>query len=490
AMTILWFSEANAPGQLSYKAHGALLKQKKVSRPEQADALKYSTWEDTTFFEAGAPSTPYRHRIRIDQLLPATTYSYTVTQGASSFSSSFQTAPDGNETVRFIIYGDSETEPESTGKYAIWTDPKSKAPRKYLIDQTLGYHNNLEVIRSREPDLVLIAGDLVQHGGEQRDWDEFWRHNTDPSGTTSLAGRIPIMAALGNHEYYAGTTLGRYDQPGSERAISKYLSYFEYPSNQAPPEDVQDGRYYSLEYGPATLIVVDLCNNSPNGSNEDTNFVLKGENEASGGNAPDFGPHSRQYRWLEYQLMIAQRNSLFTFVVFHHAPYSSGPHGLPPGDDDQSDKQSGQAARLLTPLFMRYGVDAVFNGHDELWERSLLSGTEVYPDGRKSEHSIQFYDVGVGGDGLRAPIQGLENPYQQFLVHTDAPEEWQNGVLIDGGKHYGHLEVDITEVDTNTWQAVLKPIYVFPVMESDGKTFSSYSRRMYDDQITLTRFIK
>jgi len=26
---------------------------------------------------------------------------------------------------------------------------------------------------------VAIAGDLVQSGGEQRDWDEFWAHNSD-----------------------------------------------------------------------------------------------------------------------------------------------------------------------------------------------------------------------------------------------------------------------------------------------------------------------
>ncbi len=486
AMTILWFSEANSPGQLTYGKEGSKKQVVLTSQAIPATALKYSTWEDTTFFSEGAPAIPFRHRIRIENLQAATNYAYTVSQGASSFSSSFKTAPDKNTPVRLIVYADCETEPESTGKHAIWSDPKGNISRKYLIDQTRGYQNNLEVIRSREPDLILIAGDLVQHGGEQRDWDEFWNHNSKRSGTLSLAGKIPILAAMGNHEYFEGTSLDRYNQPGSERAASKYLSYFEYPSNDAPVDE-QNGRYYSLEYGPATLIVVDLCNNTPSNSGEDTNYYLLGENDEGGGKAPDFGPHSRQFRWLEYQLMIAQRASLFTFVVFHHAPYSSGPHGWAPGEGEQLDKQSGYATRILTPIFMRYGVDAVFNGHDEMWERSMLSGIEVYPDGREVNHSIQFYDVGIAGDGLRAPIPGLKNPYQQFLVHNDVSEVWKAGVLIDGGKHYGHLEVDINQVDADTWQAILKPVYILPQLGKDGKTYSGYSRRMYDDQVTLTR---
>jgi hypothetical protein len=485
-MIIMWFSETNASGQLTYTEEGGTKSSQIKSTPTFADALKYSTWEDTTFFEDGAPAIPFRHRVKIDDLKPATRYEYTVAQGADSFSSSFMTAPDRDVPVRFIVYADSETEPESTGKHTQWDDPKSDAPRTYLIDQTDGYHNNLQVINDREPDLIIIAGDLVESGGEQRDWDEFWLHNTSPGHEHSIASRIPILAAMGNHEYFEGPKTGRYNQPGSGRAASKYLSYFEYPSNHAQRGE-QNSRYYSLKYGPATLIVVDLCNNSPGKSAEDTNFFLLGENEPGGGFAPDFGPHSEQYKWIEKQLTEAQQNSLFTFVVFHHAPYSSGPHGVPPGEDGKTDPQSGRATRILTPMFLQYGVDAVFNGHDEMWERSEISGLELKPDGSKSEHSIQFYDVGIGGDGLRAPIQGLENPYQQFLVHTDVPEKWEGGILLDGGKHYGHLEVDIVPQDSAHWQATLKPIYILPQLGKDGKTYSTYSRRMYDDKITLVR---
>ncbi len=457
-----------------------------ASIPVLAEALAYSAWEDTAFFEGLAPSIPYRHRVRIEDLDPNTTYEYSVTQGTGYFNSSFRTAPDGNAPIRFIVYADSETEPESAGNYSEWVDPLTGVARSYLIDQASGYQNNLDVIRSSQPDIVFIAGDLVQSGGEQRDWDEFWCHNMNRNREQSLAGSIPIMAALGNHEYYEGPYLGQYNQPGSEHAVKRFLTYFEAPSNHASNAE-QEGRYYRVDYGPATFIVLDACNNSPNSSNDDTNFYLLGENDPGGGNAPDFGFGSQQYEWLEAQLLESQVNSLFTFVIFHHAPYSVGPHGFPAGIVESSDNQSGVPVRLLTPLFMRYGVDAVFSGHDEIWERSEISGIEIKPDESEEIHTIHFYDVGTGGDGLRGPVEGLDNPHQKFLVHTDVPEVWENSVLIGGGKHYGHLEVDILPQDDSIWKATLKPVYIFPLFDPDDSTYLDFERRVYDDQIILTR---
>ena len=199
--------------------------------------------------------------------------------------------------------------------------------------------------------------------------------------------------------------------------MNRYLTYFEVPSNHASNAE-QEGRYYRFDYGPASFIVLDACNNSPNGSNDDTNFYLLGENDSLGGSAPDFGFSSQQYEWLEAQLLESQANSLFTFVIFHHVPYSVGPHGFPPGEDENFDNQSGVPVRTLTPLFMQYGVDAVFSGHDEMWERSEISGMEIKPDSTEEGYTIHFYDVGTGGDGLRGPIEGLDNPYQKFLVQN------------------------------------------------------------------------
>jgi hypothetical protein len=484
AMTILWFSTSNTPGLLTISGDKDT-ERLHTSTPVLAEALSYPDWEAETFFQGQAPPPPYRHRIRLTGLNPNTSYTYSINQGGTNFNTSFTTPPIDNRPIRFIAYADCETEPESTGKRVNWPDPaaSTNTGRTYLLDQTQGYANNLELIQTRQPDFITISGDLVESGGEQRDWDEFWRHIANPDGP-HLASQVPFFPAPGNHEYYQGPRLDGYQQPGSAHAINRFRSYFEFPSNNADHPE-HDGRYYRIDYGPITLIALDVANASPHRSTHDTNFFLVGENDTGGGNAPDFTPGSQQYTWLEAQLADAQANSEFTFVIFHHVPYSVGPHGWPPGDGAGTDKQSGVPVRALTPLFMRFGVDAVLAGHDETWERSELTGNEQLADGGSRSHVIHFYDVGIGGDGLRGLEEGLENPYQKFLVHTDAPEIWENEVLIDGGKHYGHLEVDVLPLDDGHWQAVLKPVYVFPLFDTSG-AYLGYERRLYNDIVTLT----
>ena len=121
-----------------------------------------------------------------------------------------------------------------------------------------------------------------------------------------------------------------------------------------------------------------------------------------------------------------------------------------------------------------------------MYEHSVLSGTEVSPDGLERAHSIHFYDIGIGGDGLRGPVKGVENPYRIFLAHTDAPEVYgPDGVLQDGGKHYGHLEVNVEQNSDGIWQVRIDPVYIFPILQADGRVVD-FERRIYKDTVTLT----
>ena len=493
AMTVMWLARGDQPGRLGVLRPGQAAPVWMTSQPRRADTLAYDRRDRSACRQGTGCGVPYLHRIRVRGLRPDTQYEYTVEQGQSRFRSAFRTAPgrDQRRPIRLILYADCETEPESTGARVIWDDPRGRQPdRRYPIDQTRGYAANLNVIRSRRPDLIAIAGDLVEAGGKQQDWDEFWRHLAGPDGRTSIAGRIPVMPAPGNHEYFAGPDLGGYREPHSSRAIARYLTYFEAPdsprSDLVPVSPDSEGRYYRLDYGPLTLIALDVANDSPQRSARDSNFFLAGEGDEGGGRAPMFGPGSRQYVWLRGQLEDAQARGQFTVVMFHHTPYSVGPHGWPPppARTGHTDPQSGVPVRRLTPLLMEYGVDAVVTGHDEMWERSQVTGRERLRDGRLRAHVIHFYDVGIGGDGLRAPQPGLQNPYQAFLAHRDAPEVWRDGVLQSGGKHYGHLEIDLTPEPDGRWRAVLEPVYILPQIDTQGH-FRGYQRRVYADVITL-----
>jgi hypothetical protein len=141
--------------------------------------------------------------------------------------------------------------------------------------------------------------------------------------------------------------------------------------------------------------------------------------------------------------------------------------------------------RVIQPLLFRYGVDAVFSGHDEMYERSLVTGTETLADGATRPHEIHFYDVGIGGDGLRGPSTGADNPYRKFLAHENAPEIWNGKQLVSGGKHYGHLEVNVTRNAQGLWQAEMTPVYLFPLLKPDGQVFA-WERRTYADAVTIT----
>lgn len=480
-MTILWISDDQTTGTVACETAGSeptILN----SSATLATALDYHEAEIEDLPGQEAPPLPYQHRVRFENLEPGTVYTYKVAQGGEEFEGSFRTAPKLSESVRFMVYADSETEPESTGKPASWPSPSGDAPsRKYIIDQTTGYAENLKVIRSRNPNFIAIAGDLVQSGGEQRDWDEFWRHNAGPNKAGS---HIPILPAPGNHEYYAGPDQGGYEVEASNDAIAKYDTYFEVPENGAPVPSHRE-RYYRVDCGPVTLISLDSCNGLPNGSSADTNWHLPGEGE--GGSGPDFNPGSRQYQWLQEQLADARKRSPFIFVIFHHVPYSVGPHGTAPGDPDP---QSGRPMRVLVPLFMEYGVDAVFCGHDEMYEHSRVSGVTTLPNGMERPHVIDFWDIGIGGDGLRGPQESLANPEQVFLAHTDSPEiPGPDGSIADGGKHYGHLEVNVEQTGENTWQATITPVYVFPLNTRIGDAWQvqGFERRTYDDEVVITR---
>ena len=68
----------------------------------------------------------------------------------------------------------------------------------------------------------------------------------------------------------------------------------------------------------------------------------------------------KQLDWLEKQLKDAG-NADWKICYFHHPLYSSGKtHG-----------SSTELRQLIEPLFIKYGVDAVFSGHDHVYERVI-----------------------------------------------------------------------------------------------------------------------
>ncbi len=490
AMTVLWLAQDESPARITWwPADGGAAKSATVS-PRLASELEYAGYTNcpaqTNYPSHFLPFTlPWQYRYRITGLRPDTLYHYRVELHGARYANSFRTAPGRGRAIRFTCFADSETEPESSlavsPKRAIvsWEDPKDeRSGRRYYIDQTTGFASNLVWVKRFEPDFMIYAGDLAEKGSKQVDWDEFWRHNAGP--INDPAGSIPILAAPGNHEYHG------YGELHGERGMRKYLSYFEFEPNDATVDEDQRERFHRLDYGPCTFLFIDPNNGPDDDAAKDPNRYMG----AKTCRAPDFNPGSAQWDWIERNLADAQKRSAFIFVVCHQCPFSVGYHGRPNGDkgtEKYGEELSGTPTRVYTNLFSRYGVDAWFCGHDEMYEHSIYDGEEVLPDGTRRPNRMHVYDTGFAGDGLRGYVRtSAPNPYEVFRAHKDAPEVYDGkGILVDGGKHYGHLEVNVETNALGQWTTRIAAAYVFVTTNTLGQA-CGFDLRHYPDVAVLT----
>ena len=128
-----------------------------------------------------------------------------------------------------------------------------------------------------------------------------------------------------------------------------------------------------------------------------------------------------QLAWLEKEL--ASSKSEWKIMFFHHPLYSSGgAHGSTVALREQ-----------IEPLFIKYGVDAVFSGHDHFYERI------------KPQHGIYYFVSGGAaklreGDIRKTPLteKGFDTGYHFMLIeltndvmHFQAISE--KGVTVDSG---------------------------------------------------------
>lgn len=147
-----------------------------------------------------------------------------------------------------------------------------------------------------------------------------------------LFKNTPFYISIGNHEY------------GREREWFHRFVSFPQPEN-----------YYSFDYGNAHFTVID----------------------SQGGG----GRGSAQYEWLEEDLKSA--TATWKFVFFHHAPYCSCIHVAP-------------GRRVLCPIFEKYHVDIVFNGHSHIYERTH----PLTKDTLDMTQGVIYVTTGGGGAGL------------------------------------------------------------------------------------------
>ena len=542
---VTWFTEDGEPGELTVRGPGIRGSRSYDVAGELRPELAYTDAEHTEEIpglEQGSwllgPDS-YKHTLEIDGLRPGHRYWYSVRQGDSTVHGRFETAPTAEHwrNVRLIAMSDAETSPAGRVQKREWvpgtladggasrpsaaegsewdqvhgtTTNSGEQVLQYPLTEDEGLRRNFAAVKKRSPDALMLAGDLVQGGGYQPGWDEFFRLLAGPSG--DLLTSVPILPAFGNWESF-GAISGGYGTPEDRtpvvRARAKFHTYFDSPGNGNPRH--QDN-YYRVDYGPVTVLTLDSSNGEPDdtadsyapeekvtgreftgpGTDTQENFTREEYEAAGGTDLSGFNPGSRQWRWAEQQLQAARADGRIVLVQFHHSPYSSGEHGLPMNHEETSG-QGGTPMRVYHPMFEEYGVAAVISGHSEMFERSFV-------DSDGDGVGVHYYDVGISGDGLRGVRHEgglLENPllnyntFSQWTADQSEPELWKSvdgsKRLVAGGKHYGHLEINVDRVRGSadqTARITLTPVHLFPVLDDDLSVRRT-ERRTYDDEIVI-----
>ena len=205
--------------------------------------------------------------------------------------------------------------------FAFRTAPGLDAPVRlaWLADNQEGWERfrvHLEHLSARDPDLLIVPGDIVQEAENLEEWREWWWGSLVDAG--GFGSTTPVLVARGNHDLH---------HPFGYAALL--------PGNEV---------FYSFRYGP--LFVVALDTQTP----------------------PAHVPAAiNQQQFLEAALASeAAQTADFRIVTFHQAPFSNSVQ-------DSTDGHAG-ARENWVPLFVEHGVDLVISGHYHSYQRGALDG--------------------------------------------------------------------------------------------------------------------
>lgn len=233
---------------------------------------------------------------------------------------------------------------------------------------------------SKDPTLMIALGDL-SYGRNATCW-------LDIVSPLDKPGKVRI--ALGDHDI--DPDLSRYNE---------YLRHF----NLTKP-------YYSFNYQNVHFLAMSTAKEG----------------------VTSYGNTSEQYRFVKQDLRDAHKNkSIDWIIVFGYRPFYSSPT-MHPGSDILRE--------IYHPLFDRFGVDLVFQAHNENYQRTypieFNEGNDFNPtvsDKHTREYNRDpkgpiFITIGTGGRGLHNFTGQEDYVVRQFQRH-------------------GFLNVDVTDNGTN-----------------------------------------
>ncbi len=202
-----------------------------------------------------------QHEITLEELLPDTTYQYTVASAGVplSYGHTLTTAPPEGEPFRFVVFGDTRSDHDA-------------------------HREVMAAIALEDFAALLNTGDLVSRGDDLTDWDTFFEIEGP------VIDEVPLYPVVGNHDESGG-------------AAVEYEGAFALP-------DVE--LYYSFDLGNAHFVILDGYVNMVLACVYDETLI-------------DICFDEDQLAWLEADLADTVSNPAIehVFVLAHVGPYSS-----------------------------------------------------------------------------------------------------------------------------------------------------------------------
>ncbi len=233
------------------------------------------------------------------------------------------------------------------------------------------------LIEKKEADFVLHTGDVIESGLDSDADEQYF------IPYKNMLVKMPFYIALGNHDYGKD-----YKSPNAIKFLREnFGNYHNMPITGKTPH------YYYFDCGNARFIALD---NNSFYKNMRTPSLIK---------------NSSQYKWLNW--ILSRTRQMWKIVFFHIPMYSSGYHG-----------SNIVLRETLEPLFSKYGVDVVFQGHDHNYER-----TKLLKDGKISETDGTIY-ITLGGGGRPLYFKRTENDWTE---------------KFEAVYHFGYVEINDTK---------------------------------------------
>jgi hypothetical protein len=276
-------------------------------------------WGTSTSYSSGSANvseygTDHQYKHTITSLTPGTKYYYKVTVGTGFATGSFRAAPAASATdVKFLMYGDTRTNAVSQASVC--------AGINNVISSDPAYQT-----------MLLQSGDWVESTTENNWTNEYF--NRSYPALLQTQATLPIQGCMGNHE--GDGTL--------------FMKYWPYPYVNA--------RYWSYDYGPVHITVLDQYTTYTN--------------------------PSTQYTWLVNDLSSSSKQ--WKVIVLHEPGWSCrGSHN-----------NNTTVQNTIQPLCEQYGVQIVVGGHNHYYSRAVVN-------------DVHHFTSGGGGAPLYTPVEG--EPY-------------------------------------------------------------------------------